>query len=113
MIANFVRILAVADATRAKLPWMLVASSVLFLVLLLYVMFSSYLPARQRIAGLESELRQVYAREAALQTRLAQQEQRPVLRDQVVSALRAERDTLTRRIQELERELAAARARAR
>lgn len=113
MIADFVRIPVVADAARAKLPWTLVASSVLLLVLLLYILFVSYLPAKQRIAGLESELKAVYAREAALQTRLAQQDQRTSGRDQQVSALRAERDTLTRRIQELERELAVARSRAR
>lgn len=60
-----------ADATRAKLPWMLVASSLLFFVLLLYVLFSSYVPAKQRIAGLESELRAVYARIQELERELA------------------------------------------
>jgi predicted nucleic acid-binding Zn-ribbon protein len=90
---------------------MLVASCVLLLALLLYVLLGAYLPAKQRIAGLEAELKEVYARESALQTRLAQDPR--TIRDQQLSALRAERDALNRRIQELERELAAARARAR
>lgn len=112
MIADFVRIPVVADVARARLPWMLVAASLILFALLLYVMFASYLPAKQRIAGLESELKEVYAREATLQNRVAQQE-RTSGRDQPVSALRAERDALARRIQELERELTAARGRAR
>jgi hypothetical protein len=88
---------------------MLVASSLLLLGLLLYLMFANYLPAKQRIIGLERELKEVYAREVALQTRLAQQDTRG--RDQQVTTLRAERDALARRIEELERELAAARPR--
>jgi hypothetical protein len=88
---------------------MLVASSFLLLGLLLYLMFANYLPAKQRILGLERELKEVYAREVALQTRLAQQNARA--QDPQVTTLRAERDALARRIEELERELAAARPR--
>ena len=84
---------------------MLVASSVLFLSLLLYVMFAGYLPAKQRIAGLETELKEVYAREAALQTRLAQQEQRSSQQNQQLNALHAEREALSRRVEELEKQL--------
>ncbi len=90
---------------------MLVASSVLFLALLLYVMFVSYLPTKQRVAHLETELREVYAREAALQTRMTQQDQRAVQRDQQLGALRAEREALSRRIDELEKQLGAIRRR--
>jgi hypothetical protein len=111
MIADFAKIPGVAHVTRARLPWTLVAASLLLFALLVYVLFASYLPAKQRIAGLESELKEVYAREAALQNRLAIQDSRPG-RDQV-SGLRAERDALARRIQELERELTAARNRTR
>jgi type II secretory pathway component PulM len=111
MIADFAKIPGVAHVTRARLPWTLVAASLLLFALLVYVLFASYLPAKQRIAGLESELKEVYAREAALQNRLAIQDARPG-RDQV-SGLRAERDALARRIQELERELTAARNRTR
>ncbi len=92
---------------------MLVASSLLLLGLLLYVMFGIYLPAKQRITGLEAELREVYAREAALQTRLDLQDRRSGLRDQQLTALRAERDALARRLVELERELSVVRNRRR
>ncbi|MGH7312124.1 MAG: hypothetical protein ACREJV_03045 [Candidatus Rokuibacteriota bacterium] len=95
------------NVARPKLPWMLVASSLLLLGLLLYVMFMNYLPAKQRVIGLERELKEVYAREVSLQTRLVQSD--PRLRDQQVTSLRAEREALVRRIEQLERELAAAR----
>ncbi len=87
------------------------AASLIFAALLAYVLFAGYLPARQRVASLEAELKQVYAREAQLQTRLAQVDQRSAFRDQQVNALRAERDALARRLEDLERELAAARTR--
>jgi hypothetical protein len=93
----------VADLRRAKMPWMLVGASLVLLVLLLYVVFGSWLPAKQRVARLERELREIYAREAVLQTRLAQRNERT--RDQQLSALRAERDALARRVAELEQEL--------
>lgn len=95
------------------MPWLLVAASVLFAALLAYVLFAGYLPAKQRVTRLEAELKQVYAREAQLQTRLAQFDQRAALREQQASALRAERDALAKRVEDLERELAAARARRR
>ena len=99
------------DRLRARLPWLLVAGSALLLVLLLYVLFAAFAPAKQRVVRLEAELKDVYAREAALQTRLAQQEQRHALREQQMQALAAERDALARRLEEVQRELAAARRR--
>lgn len=77
-------------AVRPKTAWLLVAASALFAALLAYTLFAGYLPAKQRIERLEAELRAVYQREAQLQT---------------------ERDALTRRVETLERELAAARRR--
>lgn len=113
MITDLLEFPAVAVPRRAGLPWMVVASSLLLLGLLLYVMFGSYLPAKQLLTALEAELRQVYAREAALQTKLELQDRRSDLRDQQLAALRAERDSLARRIVELERELSALRSRRR
>lgn len=109
MIADLLQCPTVATVAPPKLPWLLVASSLLLLGLLLYVMFVDYLPARQRIMGLEHELKEVYAREATLQTRLAQSD--PGQRDQQLRSLRAEREALVRRIERLERELAEARPR--
>lgn len=79
-------------------------------MLVLYVLFVGYLPSKQRVAGLEAELKDLYKREAELQTRIAQQDQRYALRERQISALTTERDTLIRRLEELEKLLAAARA---
>jgi septal ring factor EnvC (AmiA/AmiB activator) len=98
--------LLVADRPRPQLPWLLVAASVLLLVIVLYLFFGAYLPAKQRLARLEAELKQLYTTEAQLRTQLAQQEKTYALREQQAMALNAERDQLARRIEELERELA-------
>ena len=81
--------------------------------MLAYTRFAGWLPAKQRMTRLEVEMKQVYAREATRQTKLAQQEQGAALREQQLSVLRTERDVLARRVEDLERELAAARARRR
>lgn len=107
MIADLLESDPVPDQPRSARPWLLVVASALLVGLVLYVMFAAWLPAKHRMVRLEAELKEVYAREAALQTRLAQQE----LRERQAAALRAERDALARRIEELERELAAARSR--
>lgn len=90
---------------------MLVAASVLLAGLLLYVLFVGYLPAKQKTTGLERELKELYRREAELQTKLAQQDQRYELRDRQLTALSAERDALVKRLETLEGELAALRRR--
>ncbi len=96
-----------ADGPNARIPWFLVLASAILLLLVVYVLFVGYLPSKQRVAGLEAELKDVYKREAELQTRLAQQDQR---RERQISSLTAERDTLLRRLEELEKQLAAMRA---
>jgi septal ring factor EnvC (AmiA/AmiB activator) len=100
----------VADRPNARIPWFLVAASFALVLLVLYVLFVGYLPSKQRVAGLEAELKDLYKREAELQTKLAQQDQRSALRDRQISALTSERDTLIRRLEELEKQLAAARS---
>jgi septal ring factor EnvC (AmiA/AmiB activator) len=102
----------VADRPNARIPWFLVAASVVLLLLVLYVLFVGYVPSKQRVAGLEAELKDLYKREAELQTRIAQQDQRYALRERQISALTSERDTLIRRLEELEKLLAAARKQA-
>ena len=101
------------DAPRPRLPWLLVAASVLLAVLLAYTLFGAYLPAKRRLASLERELKDVYAREADLQTKVAKNDQSRALRDQQLIAVSAERDALARRLEELERELATARGKKR
>ncbi len=102
-----------ADRPNARIPWFLVAASVVLFLLVLYVLFVGYVPSKQRVAGLEAELKDLYKREAELQTRIAQQDQRYALRERQVSQLTSERDTLIRRLEELEKQLAAARKQAR
>ncbi|HEU4367740.1 MAG TPA: hypothetical protein VFV05_05855 [Methylomirabilota bacterium] len=97
------------EAPRARLPWLLVVAGVLLAALLAYTLFAGYLPAKRRLANLERELRTLYAREAELQTKVAQNEQRHAVREQQLIAVSAERDALARRLVNLERELAAAR----
>jgi septal ring factor EnvC (AmiA/AmiB activator) len=99
----------VTDAPRARVPWAFVTGSVLLAGLLAYTLFGGYLPAKRRVASLERELRDVYAREAALQTRVAETEQRHAVREQRLLAVTAERDALARRLEDLERQLAVAR----
>ena len=97
------------DGPRATFPWFLVVASVLLAAILGYTLFGAYLPAKQRIARLERELKDLYAREAELQTKVAQNEQRGAVRDRLLTATTAERDAIARRLEDLERELAAAR----
>ena len=99
-----------ADRARATFPWFLVGASLLFAAILLYVLFSAYLPAKQRVAKLEAELKGLYREEAELQAKLARQEQQHALREQQLKALIAERDELANRLDALARELAAAKA---
>jgi septal ring factor EnvC (AmiA/AmiB activator) len=99
----------VIDTQRPRLPWLLVAASVLLALLLAYTLFGGYLPAKRRAASLERELRELYAREAELHTKVAQNDQRHALREQQLLAVSAERDALARRLEDVERELAAAR----
>jgi len=103
----------VVDRPNARFPWFLVLANVVLLLLVLYVLFVGYLPCKQRVAGLESELKDLYKREAELQTRIAHHDQRYSLRDRQISALTSERDTLIRRLEELEKLLAAVRAQGR
>ena len=102
-----------SDGPRGTFPWFLVVASAMLAALLAYTLFAGYLPAKQRIARLERELKDLYVREAELQTKLAQNEQRHALRERQLSAATAERDAIARRLEDLERELAAARGRRR
>jgi hypothetical protein len=94
----------VADVAKPRLPWLLVVASLVLAALLGYTLFVLYAPSKQRIAGLERELKDVYAREAELDSRQAQ-------RERELKGARAERDALARRVEQLERELAAVRNR--
>ncbi len=92
-------------APPIRRPWMLIAAALVLLIMLAYVLVGAYLPSRQRMAGLEIELKDVYQKEAELQTQLAQSLQKSTVLQQQIGALAAERDALLRRTRELEQEL--------
>ena len=94
-----------ASAPPRGRPWLLIASALVLLVMLVYVLLGAYLPSRQRLADLEAELRGVYQKEAELQTQLAQALSKTAVLQQQIAALTAERDALVRRAQELEQGL--------
>jgi len=93
------------DRSRARVPWLLVAGSAMLAVLVFYVFFGAYLPAKHRIGRLEAEIRDVYAREAELQNQITQEERKHEVRERQVQALLSERDALARRLDALQREL--------
>ena len=99
--------------SRPTFPWFLVAASVVLAALLGYTLFAGYLPAKQRIARLERELKELYAREAELHTRLAASDQRQSVREHELVTATAEREAIARRLEDLERQLGVARARSR
>jgi len=79
--------------------------------ILVYTLLGAYIPAKRRAASLEKELRALYAQEAELHTKVAQNENRQTLRDQQLIAVTRERDALARKLQEVQRELEAMRRR--
>ena len=91
-----------------KTPWTLVGACVLLLGLVGYLLFGAYMPSKQHIAQLEAEIRDVSAREALLRSQIGQQGKEHALREQQLAAVTAERDALTKRMEELEAELSAA-----
>jgi hypothetical protein len=62
------------------LPWLLLAGSALLAILFAYVLFGAYVPMKRQAARLEAELRVLYGREAALQKRVEELEQRLIER---------------------------------
>jgi septal ring factor EnvC (AmiA/AmiB activator) len=100
---------AVVDRPNARIPWFLVLASAVLLLLVVYVLFVGYLPSKQRVAGLEAELKELYKRETELQNRIAQQDQRSARNERQLAAITTERDTLLRRLEEVEKQLAALR----
>jgi len=66
-----------AEMSRSRLPWTLVAANVLLLALFAYTLFWGYFPVKQHSARLERELHNLYIREADLLTRIQTLERAP------------------------------------
>ncbi len=94
-------------AVPARRPWLLIVATLLMAGVLAYVLLGAYIPSKQRMAGLEAEVKDVYQKEAELQSQLAQALQKNAVLQQQLVALAGERASLVRRTQELEQELTA------
>jgi hypothetical protein len=94
-----------AFAPPPRRPWFLIGASVVLALLLVYVIVGAYMPSRQHLASLEAEVQAVYRKEADLQGRLEQAQQRTTQLQKELSAITGERDALVLRIRELERAL--------
>jgi septal ring factor EnvC (AmiA/AmiB activator) len=86
-------------------PWPLIVASVVLASALGYVVLGGWVPSRQRLTDLETEIQDVYRNEATLQTRLVRSMERIALLERRVTAVTAERDRLAHRIRLLEDEL--------
>ena len=91
-------------------PWLLIIASLLFAGLATWTGFQWKKGADQD-AKLRVELKEVYLEAEQLRVQAAQAQQRVFLLEKQVMALSAEREATTRRIEELETELSAAKAR--
>jgi septal ring factor EnvC (AmiA/AmiB activator) len=98
-----------ADATPRR-PVLLMVASVLLAVLAAWTGVN-WKRASDQEGKLRAELRQVYLEAEQLRAQAAQSEQRVALLEKQVMALSAEREATTKRIEELEAELARARGR--
>jgi hypothetical protein len=78
--------------------WVLPATTLGLAGLLAYVLFGAYMPSLSRMIQLETELKDVYRKEADLHLQLAQAGQRIAMLERQVAALTAERDALAERL---------------
>ena len=95
---------------RPARPWLLIIASLLLAGLALWTGVQ-WKQGLDREGKLRAELKQVYLEAEQLRAQAAQSQQRVSLLEKQVMALSAEREATTKRIEELEAELAAAKAR--
>jgi septal ring factor EnvC (AmiA/AmiB activator) len=92
----------------SRRPWLLIIASLLFAVLSTWTGFQWKRGAEQE-TKLRAELKQVYLEAEQIRAQAAQSQQRVSLLEKQVMTLSAEREATTKRIEELEAELAKAR----
>lgn len=95
---------------RPRRPWLLIIAS-LILAFIALVTGVQWKQARDQEVKLRAEVKQVYLEAEQLRALAAQSQQRVSLLEKQVMALSAEREATTKRIEELEAELSAAKAR--
>ena len=91
-------------------PWALIVASVLLALIAAWTGVQ-YTRSADRERRLQAELRQIYQEAETLRSVATQWRDRAMLLQQQASALRLERDALTKRIGEVEAELAGLRGR--
>lgn len=98
------------EASKPSRPWLLVIASLMLAAL---AAWSAYQWKQSAAAEgkLRAEVKQVYLEAEQLRAQAAQSQQRVSLLEKQVMALSAEREATTKRIEELEAELSAAKAR--
>ncbi len=95
---------------RPRRPWLLIVASILLAGLAAWTGVQ-WRQAREQDGKLRAELRQVYLEAEQLRALASQSQQRVSLLEKQVMALSAEREATTKRLEELEAELSAAKAR--
>lgn len=98
------------ERVRPRRPWLLIIASLLLAGLATWTGFQWKKGADQEMK-LKAEVKQVYLEAEQLRAQAAQSQQRVSLLEKQVMALSAEREATTKRIEELEAELSAAKAR--
>lgn len=96
------------EGAHPRRPWLLIIASLLLAGLSTWTGFQWKRGAEQEVK-LRAELKQVYLEAEQLRTQAAQSQQRVSLLEKQVMTLSTERDATTKRIEELEAELAKAR----
>ena len=101
---------AMDDDARPRRPWLLIIASLLLAVIAAWTGVQ-WKQARDAEVKLRAEMKQVYLEAEQLRALAAQSQQRVSLLEKQVMALSAEREATTKRLEELEAELSAAKAR--
>lgn len=98
------------DDERSRRPWALIIASLLLAAIAAWTGVQ-WKQARDAEVKLRAEMKQVYLEAEQLRALAAQSQQRVSLLEKQVMALSAEREATTKRLEELEAELSAAKAR--
>ncbi len=101
---------ATDDYGRPRRPWLLIIASLLLAAIAAWT-GAQWKQAKDQEGKLRAELRQVYLEAEQLRAQASQSQQRVSLLEKQVMALSAEREGTTKRLEELEAELSAAKAR--
>ena len=98
------------DYAKPRRPWLLIIASLLLAAIAAWTGYQ-WKQAKDQEVKLRAELKQVYLEAEQLRALASQSQQRVSLLEKQVMALSGEREGTTKRLEELEAELSAAKAR--